>query len=109
MSKIHDLKIRPEYFKAVLSGKKKFEIRKNDRKFKVGDFLVLREYAENEYTGKREIYKITYILSDPEFLKPGFVALSIEHCSCADLRRYHAMRQSEISKLNKNGGHNNET
>lgn len=107
MSKIHDLKIRPEYFKPVLSGKKKFEIRKNDRNFKVGDFLTLREYAENEYTGRREIYKITYILSDPEFLKPGFVALSIERCSCADLRRYYAKRKSEI--INKNGGYNNET
>ena len=30
---IHELKIYPEYFKAVISGEKTFEIRKNDRPF----------------------------------------------------------------------------
>ncbi|MEG0259568.1 MAG: DUF3850 domain-containing protein [Lysinibacillus sp.] len=33
----HDLKILPEYLEAVVSGKKTFEIRKNDRDFQVGD------------------------------------------------------------------------
>lgn len=38
---IHELKILPEYFEAVTSGRKQFEIRKNDRDFKVGDQLIL--------------------------------------------------------------------
>ena len=41
---IHELKILPEYFKAQKAGKKNFEIRKNDRDYKVGDKLVLTEY-----------------------------------------------------------------
>ena len=41
---IHELKILPEYFKAQKAGKKNFEIRKNDRDYKVGDKLVLKEY-----------------------------------------------------------------
>ncbi|WP_331384989.1 DUF3850 domain-containing protein [Bacillus badius] len=40
----HELKIYPQYFKAVVSGKKSFEIRKNDRDFKVGDTLLLHEF-----------------------------------------------------------------
>lgn len=95
MSAIHKLKIRPEYFKAVSSGEKKFEIRKNDRDFNVGDFLVLREYT-NECTGRQTIFKVTYILADPEFLKPGYVALSIEHCTSADLIEFYAICEGNL-------------
>lgn len=50
---IHELKISPEYYMDVVSGVKPFEIRKNDRDFKVGDCVKLNEYdAENGYTGK---------------------------------------------------------
>ena len=52
---IHELKTLPEYFKEVVSGNKPFEVRKNDRPFKVGDYLMLREYEPKEalYTGKK--------------------------------------------------------
>lgn len=40
----HELKILPKYFEDVMTGKKNFEIRKNDRDFKVGDYLLLKEY-----------------------------------------------------------------
>ena len=43
----HELKIRPEYFKAVVLGDKMFEIRKNDRDFKVGDIIVLHEWLSD--------------------------------------------------------------
>ena len=35
----HELKILPEYFVAVRDGIKKFEVRKDDRPFEVGDIL----------------------------------------------------------------------
>ena len=38
----HELKIYPKYFEDVISGKKTFEVRKNDRKFNIGDILILR-------------------------------------------------------------------
>ncbi|HEM6115816.1 TPA: DUF3850 domain-containing protein [Streptococcus suis] len=40
----HMLKCYPKYFEAVKDGTKPFECRYNDRNFKVGDELLLREY-----------------------------------------------------------------
>ncbi len=72
----HELKILPEYFKDVRSGLKNFEIRQNDRDFKVGDTLVLQEYFAGEgYTGRKVIKKIKYV-----FEGDGSFGLSKEYC-----------------------------
>ena len=42
---IHKLKLNAAYYDDSASGIKTFEIRKNDRNFKVGDILELREYV----------------------------------------------------------------
>ncbi len=39
------LKTLPEYFQAIIDGKKPFEIRCNDRNFKTGDFYILEEFT----------------------------------------------------------------
>jgi ASC-1-like (ASCH) protein len=59
----HDLKIHPEYYKAVVTGKKTFEIRKNDRDYHVGDKLFLNEFdpIKEEYTGRRTRVIVTYL------------------------------------------------
>lgn len=59
----HRLKIHPQYFKEVCTGKKSFEIRENDRDFKVGDIMFLQEYLpdKKEYTGRVVERRITYI------------------------------------------------
>lgn len=59
----HELKIWPEYFDAVESGLKTFEIRRNDRGYEAGDTLMLREYdpVSDTYTGRSLIRRITYI------------------------------------------------
>ncbi len=79
---IHELKINEKYFSEVVKGRKKVEIRKNDRDFKVGDYLALNEIKNNdlpfpEYTGRSFMVKITHILEDETYLQPGYAALSI--------------------------------
>ena len=44
--KTHELKLEIKYFDDVKSGKKNFEIRKNDRDFQVGDILELKAYVK---------------------------------------------------------------
>lgn len=74
----HDLKILPKYFMAVEAGKKTFEIRYNDRGYKVGDILYLKEFCGGEYTGRMLVKEVCYIVDDPEYCKDGFVVLGIK-------------------------------
>lgn len=75
-----ELKCSPEYFKDICNGIKRFEVRKNDRDYKIGDRLILDEYSyENGgYSGECAIAKIIYILNDPDYCKDGYVILGIE-------------------------------
>lgn len=75
---VHELKINTEYAIAVARGEKTFEIRKNDRDFKEGDILVMREYENGEYKDIAIVAEVTYILNDFEGLKDGYVALGIK-------------------------------
>ncbi|ERT22700.1 DUF3850 domain-containing protein [Enterococcus faecalis] len=74
--RIHHLKILPEYFEAVVSGNKCFEIRKNDRGYKVGDILRLNEYEDGKYTGNFHVAEITYITDYAQ--QDGYVVLGIK-------------------------------
>lgn len=77
MGKLHELKIYPQYFKEILNGNKKFEIRKNDRYFKVGDKVLLREWDNIKYSGRTIYAEITYILAEGFIgLAEGYIAFS---------------------------------
>ncbi|WP_145033769.1 DUF3850 domain-containing protein, partial [Micrococcus luteus] len=54
---------------------KKFEIRKNDRFYMVGDTLVLHEWMD-EFTGRKLEAQIIYITDYKQ--RPGYVVLGIE-------------------------------
>ena len=71
----HELKILPEYFEAVTSGRKRFEIRKNDRNFQIGDQLILKEWNKEGFTGRSYHSEITYITDYMQ--KEGYVVLGI--------------------------------
>lgn len=60
----HELKILPLFFDAVARGEKTFELRKNDRGFRVGDRLVLKEWNGKDYTGNEVTRVVNYILYD---------------------------------------------
>jgi hypothetical protein len=76
---IHKLKIRPEFFEAVLQDQKRVEIRKDDRGFKVGHYLLLQEWdpEQESYTGREVVRRITHIMKGFEGLQPRYVALSL--------------------------------
>ena len=80
MPNIHVLKSWPEHFAPLLAGRKRAELRLNDRAFAEGDWLVLREYdPETErYSGRWAAATVTHVVSDARMgLQPGYSMLSI--------------------------------
>lgn len=76
--KLHELKTVQPYFDAVWNQQKPFELRKNDRGFKEGDYLLLREYdPDTGYSGRSVRALVTFVTEYPDALRPGFVALGI--------------------------------
>lgn len=80
MMHTHELKTSPVFFAAVARGDKTAEIRNNDRAFRVGDGLMLREWqAQGGYSGRSIWREITHILrhEDHPGIAPGYVMLSM--------------------------------
>lgn len=82
-------KVWPLYYDAILSGKKKYELRLNDFAVEEGDILVLEEWDQKtqEYTGRKLEKKVAYIgrfgidnlfWSKEEITEKGLLVLSLE-------------------------------
>ena len=72
------MKIQSQYFWAVVEGKKKAEFRKNDRDFKVGDMLILKEWIEDEksFTSNYVVAVVTDATLLDEWAA-GFILISL--------------------------------
>ena len=77
----HRLKTWTEFYQAVVSGVKTFEARKDDRGFKVGDFLNLVEVdPDNDFspTGQESLFEVVYLLKGEQWgVMTGCVILGI--------------------------------
>ena len=93
---IHELKTLPECFEAVVSGKKTFEIRKNDRPFRKGDLLALNEFDGQCWTGNSCLVFVDYILDNPEYCKKDMVVMAIKPCTV--WRHYQPFNEIKCNK-----------
>lgn len=91
---IHDLKCRPPWFEDVVEGRKTFELRINDRDFHVGDFLLLREFTREGYTGNQCVVEVVYLLVGTNHLRSTCAALGIR-VHDVDLRGPYATRDQD--------------
>lgn len=81
VKKAVEKKILPEYFRSVVNGTKKFEIREDEDGLQICDVIILREWDGEKYTGREIEKNIDYVLRDvPEYgLMPGYVILGWKH------------------------------
>jgi hypothetical protein len=83
---LHELKCWPEFFQAILDDRMRFNLRRDDRDFRVGDRLLLKEwdpaayerllslehepvpeevlqqFVEVAYTGRELLVRVDYIM-----------------------------------------------
>jgi hypothetical protein len=77
---IHELKTWPEFFQPIVDGTKRFEWRRNDRDFKVGDQLLLKEWESNGgYTGRVVVVDVLWMIDEGFNIPEGFCIMSIAH------------------------------
>jgi len=77
----HELKTWTEYFTEIKSRNKTFELRKNDRDYKVGDILILQDFDNNsgQYSGTEIIAYVTYVLHGGAFgLDKGYCIMGLK-------------------------------
>lgn len=85
---VYKVKSWTAFFQAFKAGEKTHDLRDlKDRKYKVGDYLVLQEYDpfRGKYTGEEMTMKITYITSSDtpcafssSALEKGYCILSLK-------------------------------
>jgi ParB family chromosome partitioning protein len=74
--KVHQIRLASMYFDDVCSGKKSFELRKNDRHYKVGDILEMMEFADGKNTGRSVRVLVTYLLEDYTGIEDGYCIMA---------------------------------
>lgn len=75
--KVHDVKLGTTFFDDVKTGRKTFELRKNDRGYKEGDIIVMHEYKDGTTTSRTIEKKIVYMLEDFTGLEDGYCILGL--------------------------------
>ncbi len=86
MPRIHEIKCLPQYFEETAAGRKCFEIRKNDRGYKVGDLLAINEYDGEKYTGRTMLLSVDFIMDPNEVMtcSLGYVVMGIHRLHIHD-------------------------
>jgi hypothetical protein len=71
---VHELKTDPEPFARVIAGTKRYEVRRSDRDFRVGDLVLLCEHNRNAppdvepYSGREVLVRIADLLVGAPYL-----------------------------------------
>jgi len=68
----HEIKLASGFLQDILSGKKTFELRKDDRDYQEGDFVLMKELSViGGYSGAEVLVRIKYVLRGRDAVNYG--------------------------------------
>lgn len=76
----HELKIWPRFYEEIKTGRKTYELRRDDRDFQCDDVLVLNEYDPDTkiFSGRQISRRVTSIMRTFAGLEHGYCIMSLE-------------------------------
>lgn len=107
--KEHHLKIKTEFFQALIDGRRPFEIRYNDRNFKRRDVVILQEYSGCKKHGICPDIDVCRELADSQDINRRSLGCPFNRRSCCSYSediytgRSCAIRIKEVFKLDNAG------
>lgn len=87
---IHEVNCDRDWFDLLVSRSRTFDIRKDDRRFMVGDYIAFNECEHDEnmdsysYTGYSVLGKITYVFNDERYVREGYIVIGFSICGILD-------------------------
>lgn len=86
--RIHKLKTVGPFYQDVQDEMKPFEIRYDDRAYRVNDYLQLCEWDGKAFTGRHVWRRVIYVLSSGQFegLAAGYVCMALQVPSYQTIR-----------------------
>ena len=83
--KVHQIRLAAMFFDDIVSGRKPFELRKNDREYKEGDILEMLEFQDGKNTGRVVKVLVTYLLEDYTGLVEGYCIMGTKIISVSGI------------------------
>ena len=80
-ARVHECRSWSHLFEPILNGVKTHDLRIDDRNYRVGDLIHLREYdiTAGDYTGREAMVQITYITGRGEGQHPCAFSSAVLH------------------------------
>lgn len=98
--KVHKLKLLQPFFDDVFFNRKEFEVRKNDRDFKVGDRLQLIEVVEGGNSQRYVLKDIKYILMGGQYgIDKDYVVLGLKEIQIGIPSRLTSINEYTVKSL----------
>lgn len=78
--RVHELKVKQPFYDDLYFQKKSFEVRLNDRNYKKGDILHLKEFPKENFEKQTGLFReVIYILEGGEYgIEKEYVILGLK-------------------------------